>query len=143
MNEYNNTISKNKLEYLEQEYKQKIKKLGFIKTIDDLSNINRLNGIIYNTYNKYNNNYFNSINMNKILINYYNNKNSINNDLNENLYEVIIELYKIEKKINLLIPLFVQIYNNKNICSKLLKTFGEIKSIENSDNNRNLAVYLI
>ena len=33
----------------------------------------RLSEIIYNTYNIYNNNYYNSININNIIINYYNN----------------------------------------------------------------------
>ena len=49
----------------------------------------------------------------------------------EKLYEEAIDLYKKEKKFNLLIFLFLRIYEDKNLCSilfsKLLATFKEIK----------------
>ena len=41
----------------------------------------RLNEMIYDTYNIYNNNYYNSININIILINHNSNEININNDL--------------------------------------------------------------
>ena len=43
-----------------------------------IPNMNRLNKIIYNLYN---NNYYNSININNILINHNSNEININNDL--------------------------------------------------------------
>ena len=49
--------------------------------------------IIYNTYNDFKNNYYNSINIYKILIEHYKNKNEIDND-------IYIELNKIQKMIN-------------------------------------------
>ena len=39
-----------------------------------MKNFIRINKIIYDTYYKYKNNYWNSININNILIHYYNNK---------------------------------------------------------------------
>jgi len=51
----------------------------------------KLNEIIYNTYNIYNNNYYNSININNILISIIYNKAYIINDLS-NEYENIIKI---------------------------------------------------
>jgi len=71
-----------------------------------------------------------------------------NNELNkiEKLYEEAIDLYKSEKKFNLLIFLFLRIYVDKNLCSKLfsklLATFKEIKGIENPNVDANLLRYL-
>ena len=56
--------------------------------INNLKDIKELYDIIYNTYNDYRNNYYNSININKILINYYNNKNDINNNEYKNLAKI-------------------------------------------------------
>ena len=68
-----------------------------------------------------------------------------NNQTNkiEKLYEEAIELYKYKKKFNLLIFLFLRIYEQENLCSKLfsklLATFSEIKGIENPIVDTNLA----
>ena len=61
--------------------------------------------IIYNTYNVYNNNYYNSININTLLISIFNNRIYIKDDLN-NEYENIIKI-KNEK------------INNKNYKNKI------------------------
>ena len=50
--------------------------------IENLKNLKRLKKIIYNTYNIYDNNYFNSINVNSMLIRKENNKIDFNNDDN-------------------------------------------------------------
>ena len=60
----------------------------------------------------------------------------------EKLYEEAIDLYKKEKKFNLLIFLFLRIYEDKNLCSKLLSkllaTFKEIKGLEEPNIDENL-----
>ena len=45
-------------------------------------------------------------------------KHNNENDKIEKLYEDTIELYKKKKKYNLLIYLFLKLYDNKNLCSK-------------------------
>ena len=59
------------------------------------------------------------------------------------LYDETINLYEKRKKFSLLISLFVKIYDkNKDLCSKLLKIFNEINEKENTDKDKELAVYL-
>ena len=73
-----------------------------------MKNIKRINEIIYNTYNKHNNNYFNSININEILVN-----NNIYN-INDNEYENIIKIKNSKKRLN-------NISNEEEISLKFLK----------------------
>ena len=62
-----------------------------------MKNIKRLNEIIYYTYDKNKNNYYNSTNINSLLINYSNNKNiNINSD-NENTIKLKNEKDKINR----------------------------------------------
>ena len=91
--------------------------------LENLSDIKRLNDIIYNTYINYNNNYYNSINIQNILINSKNN-NEINNELNAE-YENIIKIkqknkiiYEYEEKI-------------KNIKLEYENKINEIKNNHN------------
>ena len=91
--------------------------------LENLSDIKRLNDIIYNTYINYNNNYYNSINIQNILINSKNN-NEINNELNDE-YENIIKIkqknkiiYEYEEKI-------------KNIKLEYENKINEIKNNHN------------
>lgn len=64
------------------------------------------------------------------------------------LYEETIDLYKIKAKFNLLISLFLQVYDNKeienskNLCSKLISIFKEINGTGNTDRDKNLDLYL-
>ena len=52
-------------------------------------NIKQINEIIYNTYNSHNDNYFNCVNINNLLVNYYKNdfKNTIIKKILNNNYE--------------------------------------------------------
>ena len=64
------------------------------------------------------------------------------------LYEETIDLYKIKAKFNLLVSLFLQVYDNKeienskNLCSKLISIFKEINGTGNTDRDKNLDLYL-
>ena len=78
-----NILYKNKNETLDNKYIKLIEKYKYHQKIENLNNIKRLIEIIYNTYNNYNNNYFNIKNINNVLVNYYNNKIYINDDLNK------------------------------------------------------------
>ena len=84
---------KNKLKGPENKlkYDKKIKRYNYDENIANINSLKRLIEIIFNTYNVYNNNYYNSINLNNILISIFNNKTYINDDLN-NEYENIIKI---------------------------------------------------
>ena len=64
-------------------------------------------------------------------------------DKYEKLYKDTIGLYEKKKKFSLLIPLFLQIYENYNtICKDLIKIFYDINEKENSDRPKDIAKYL-
>ena len=92
-------ISEKNKEKAEIKYLNLIKKYDYNNKIENMTSINRLNEIIYNTYNLYNNNYYNSININNFLINYYNNETNITNDLN-NDYQNIMKIKDENKKMD-------------------------------------------
>jgi len=60
-----------KMEELYKKYNNQIEQLEYDKKIENLENVKKLSEVVYNTYNEYNNNYFNSININNILLIYY------------------------------------------------------------------------
>ena len=64
----------------------------------------------------------------------------------EKLYKDTILLYSIKKTFSLLIPLFVQIYNNKELCSILMEKFKEMNNkikedFYNKDRKKDLGQY--
>ena len=80
-----------------------LRKVSFDKNIENLTNLKRLNALIYNTYNLYNNNYYNSKNINNIIISLHQNnihfKSFIQNESSETDYEIILKsLFKNVKK---------------------------------------------
>jgi len=62
---------------------KKSKNLKYNKEIQNINNIKKLNEIIYNTYNIYSNNYYNAINIFKILLSYIKNENINNKIMNK------------------------------------------------------------
>ena len=76
---------------LNEKYKRKIQRYNCNEYIENTNYLKRLNEIIYNTYQEYNNNYYNSLSINNILINIFNNKIYIGDDL-KNEYENIIKI---------------------------------------------------
>ena len=95
-----NNKYKKDLDNLENDYIREIQKLNFDKKIENANYLKRLNEIIYNTYNMYNNNYFNSININSMLI--QKEKSQIDIDKND---KIIDKNKSIENKI----------FKNKNL----------------------------
>jgi len=138
LNIYENIIENynNKIENLEREkininkeinknkaYNIDIKEID--KNINNLKDIKRLNDIIYNTYNNYNNNYYNSINIHNMLINYK--QNNFNKELN-NLYENIIKIRQENKIKNEYENKIKEIENEYNKKIKKLKTENQINT---------------
>ena len=68
-----------KIYELNQKYNEEIERLGYAKKIENLNSIVKFNEIVYYTYLFYNQNYYNCINLNNLLINYYKNENIKNN----------------------------------------------------------------
>ena len=91
----------NKKELLIKNNQEKITKLPFDKEIEKINNIKQLNKIIYNTYNIIKDNYFLSLNLNNIILNYKNQESEKEKDWNDNeiKYEKKEEI-TIEKKSN-------------------------------------------
>ena len=79
MNQKNKIILNSKINELNQKYNEHIERLAYDKKIEILNSFVKFNEIVYNTYISYNQNYYNCINLNNLLINYYNNENIKNN----------------------------------------------------------------
>ena len=79
MNQKNKIILNSKIKELHQKYDEQIERLAYDKKIEILNSFVKFNEIVYNTYISYNQNYYNCINLNNLLINYYNNENIKNN----------------------------------------------------------------
>ena len=71
---------KNKINELINNYEKEINKYKFEKKIENYENMIKINKNIYEKYYNYNNNYYNSININSLLI-YYTNNNYINDKI--------------------------------------------------------------
>ena len=88
-------IHKLKMEEIYKKYNDTINNLTYDERIEKMTNTKKINEVIYNTYNLYNNNYYNSININKILLSYLENediKNKIMKKILNNKYEEIVEI---------------------------------------------------
>ena len=84
-----------KINELHQKYNEEIERLGYEKKIENLNSIVKFNEIVYHTYLFYNQNYYNCINLNNLIINYYKNENIKNNVIKRILkdkYEKVTEL---------------------------------------------------
>ena len=101
MEEKEYIIQKLKLEELDKKYEDIINNLTYDKRIENMSNTKKINQIIYNSYNSYKNNYYNSININRILLSYLANehiKNEIMKRVLNNKYEDIVKII-LKKKV--------------------------------------------
>ena len=86
----------NKLDRLNEKHKNILEKINIEKQIENINNIKRINEIVYNAYNLYNNNYYNSININNIIMNFHSIdekiKKNIQNKTSEKDYKLMIKL---------------------------------------------------
>ena len=98
LKESNDIIYKKDLESLDNKYIKIIQECNYNNRIDNMSYIKRLNEIVYNTYNMYNNNYYNAININNILVNSVNQEINKREDL-KTKYEDLIKIKNEKEKI--------------------------------------------
>jgi hypothetical protein len=98
INEISNIIYLSKIEKIDDKYLKIKQKLGYEEKIENLNYLKRFNEIIFNTFHNYKNNYFNAININNALDNYYNNKAFVYNKLNKE-YNNIIRIRKEKDKV--------------------------------------------
>ena len=84
-----------KIKKLENKCNDILDKISFDKKIEDITNLKSLNELVYNTYDSYNNNYYNSKNINNIIMNLHKSnkqiKNNIQNKVSEEDYEIMIQ----------------------------------------------------
>ena len=89
-----------KIEKLILKYRNIINKYEFDKKIENYDKMLRINKMVFNIYNNYNNNYFNSLNINTLLLSYikneYINIKIIRNKLRDN-YDEIIKAVKLKR----------------------------------------------
>ena len=80
-----NKIYEYKIDEIDKKYNERINDLNYdLKTIN-LININKINKLVYNTYKSYNDNYYNCVNINNILLSYYKNE-----DINNKIIKTIL-----------------------------------------------------
>jgi hypothetical protein len=60
-------------------------------------------------------------------------QNNNEKEKNEKLYEDTIDLYEKKKQFSLLVTLFLKIYENKDLCNKLIEIFYRVNEEENTD----------
>ena len=92
---------------LNEKYKEEINHLQNDKKIDNMNNIINISEILYNTYISFNNNYYNAININNIILSYFKNdyikKNIIKKILkksNEDIVKIILKRNNENNNIN-------------------------------------------
>ena len=118
----------NKLEKLKNKYNNMKNKYNFDNMIENYDNMLKINEAIFNIYNTYNNNYYNGININNLLL-YYSKNDYINDNIMRNILENNYD--EIINKINI----------KKNEYNKLKKEIkddkmnDEIKKIEDKYKN--------
>ena len=90
-----------KIKKLDNKCKDILNKISFDKKIEDITNLKKLNELVYNTYDVYNNNYYNSKNINNIIINLHKSneqiKKNIQKKVSEEDYEIMIQTFLLEK----------------------------------------------
>ena len=106
MNKYNlisqkyYIIHEYKLKELNREYTDKLNNLKYDNKIENIMYIKKINEIIFNAYNKYSNNFYNSLNINNILLSYIDNdyvKNNLMKKILNNNYEAILKIILAKK----------------------------------------------
>lgn len=129
-NKYKLTLEKiilahnNKIEKLINHYEKEIDKYKFEKKIENYNNMIKINIMFYDSYNKYKNNYYNSININSLLL-YH-----INNDyINNNIMKV-----KLKDKYDYVVNLIKK--RNEREHQKIDELKNEIKNFKNEIENK-------
>jgi len=119
---------------INKKYQEQINNLDYDKKIDKINDIRRINEIVYNTYNENNNNFYNSVNINKCLLSYYNNeyiKNNIMKRILDNNYENIIKIKNVDKNEEIIdTKIYIKIDEIKNEYEKKMREIMETQEKE-------------
>ena len=141
--EKENIFYKTNIEKINQQYIDKYNKLNYDEKIENNSNILRLSELIYKAYINNNNNYFNAININNILLILYKNeyiKNNIMNKIikkyNDKNIKIIFEIknndIKYEKKL----------LNDNNIeVNKIIEQYEKKIKLLKEENEKHMMIY--
>ena len=121
-------LYKYKKEKLDKKYYEILNKISIDKEIENIANIKELNDLIYNTYNCYKNNYYNSKNINNLIMNFHKNnkyiRENIRKKLTENEYNIMLDsLYEIKKNVK-------AFENNNDNNKEMIKLYDDIKEKE-------------
>ena len=101
INEKLSSIYNSKINVLKEKYAKNLRNLKAEKEIQNNINIKKINEIILNTYDMYNNNYYNALNINSLLISYMKNdsiKNGIMKKILNNKFDEVCEIIQQRKK---------------------------------------------
>ena len=125
-------IYENKIKELTKKINEEINNLNYDEKILNYSNIKKIDEIILNTYNMYNNNYYNAININSVLLRYMKNdyiKNNIMQKILKDKYDEICNTIQKRNKINIKFNISnnVESENTKNENEKSSKLLTEQK----------------
>jgi hypothetical protein len=111
---------KSNIEKMEKKYIEVIQNLKYDQLIENADYTSKINKVVYNTYNNYNDNYYNSININHLLLSNCKDeyiKNKLIKNILKDKYEEILELILAKKKEDI------------NVCVKKQKEKSKTKNI--------------
>ena len=120
----------NKIEKLNQKINQKYNSYKFKEKIETVTNFNEVMEIFFNTYLNYKNNYFNSLNINNIYDQYYNNIQTP--DIEPKDYNNTDLKKKIEEKDTLLEQQSKIILKNSNLIERKQSEIDQYKKDKNT-----------
>ena len=95
MNEKEINIHKLEMDKLSKKYKDIFENLKYDEKIENMINIKKINEVVYNTYNSHNDHYYNSMNINNILLSYFKNDYINNNIIKRVLNNKYEDIFKI------------------------------------------------
>ena len=101
ISEKDTIIHKSNLEKMEKKFIEVVKNLKYDKQIENTDYALKINQVVYNAYNNYNDNYYNSININNLLLSNCKDdyiKNKLMKKLLKDKYNEILELILTKKK---------------------------------------------
>ena len=111
---------KSNIEKMEKKCVEVIQNLKYDELIENADYTSKINKVVYNTYNNYNDNYYNSININHLLLSNCKDeyiKNKLMKNILKDKYEEILELILAKKKEDI------------NVCVKKQKEKSKTKNI--------------
>ena len=135
---------KSNIKRMERKYNEVIKNLKYDALIENADYTMKINEVVYNTYNNYNDNYYNSININNLLLSNCKDeyiKTKLMKNILKDKYEEILELILTKKKedINVCVKKEKEESIRKNIISEKIES--KIKEINKKNEQKLEEIY--